>query len=74
MAVRVVLVLTAAIVVTRAFGLGESAVFAAIATANVASAAALTWLFVRTERRLRIAAPEVASERSRLARAPDLRV
>ena len=53
MIVRVVGVLVAAVVCAHGFGLGERAVFAAIAAGNVASAAGLAVLFLRTERRLR---------------------
>ena len=54
---RVIGVLAAAVVCTHGLGLGERAVFATIATANVVSAAGLVTLFVRTERRLRVAPP-----------------
>jgi MATE family, multidrug efflux pump len=48
--VRVVCVLTAAIVCTRIFGFGERAVFGIIAAANVVSAVGLATLFALTER------------------------
>ena len=51
--VRIVAVLAVAVACTHGLGLGERAVFTTIALGNVASAAALTALFVRTERRLR---------------------
>jgi Na+-driven multidrug efflux pump len=51
MIVRVLGVLSAAILCTRALGLGEGAVFTTIATANVLSTAAMVALFVGTERR-----------------------
>jgi Na+-driven multidrug efflux pump len=62
MAARVVAVLAAAVLSTRALGLGEDAVFAAISAGNVLSAAGLVALFAQTERRVRLARP------------PDLRV
>lgn len=52
MCVRVVGVLAAAIVCTQVLGLGERAVFTAVAVANVASAGVMLGLFVWTERRL----------------------
>jgi putative MATE family efflux protein len=56
MIARVGAVLAAAIVCTRVFGLGEHAVFLAIAIGNVAGAAVLVALFVATERARRAAA------------------
>ncbi|HJQ83080.1 MAG TPA: MATE family efflux transporter [Candidatus Binatia bacterium] len=49
--VRVVGVLAAAVVCTRGLGLGEGAVFAAIAVGNTLSAAVMAGLFIVTERR-----------------------
>ena len=63
MMVRVVAVLTAAVVCTQGLGLGERAVFTTIAAGNVASAAGLAALFVLSERRQR-AAPAPVSELS----------
>ncbi len=51
MVTRVAAVLVAAIVCTRVYGLGEQAVFIAIALGNVAGAVVLIALFVATQRR-----------------------
>jgi len=53
MVVRVAGILAAATLCTRVFGLGDRAVFATVAIANVASAAVLCWLFGRARRRMR---------------------
>jgi putative MATE family efflux protein len=55
MTVRVVGVLTAAIVATRWLGLGERAVFAAVSVGNVVSSLVMLTLFALTERRIRAA-------------------
>ncbi len=53
MAIRVTGVLAVAIGATRWLGLGERAVFAAVAAGNTISAAVMLGLFARTERRIR---------------------
>jgi putative MATE family efflux protein len=62
--VRVVGVLAVAVLCTHGLGLGERAVFTAIAVGNVASAAAMTVLFAVLARRLRMtaAAPSLSAE------------
>jgi Na+-driven multidrug efflux pump len=60
MAVRVAGVLAAAIFCTQRLGLGHRAVFAAIAVANVVSAAVMTFLFALVERRPRPVAAQDA--------------
>jgi putative MATE family efflux protein len=57
MSVRVLAVLAISIVCTQRLGLGERAVFATIAAANMTSAVVMITLFRATERRLRPAAP-----------------
>jgi putative MATE family efflux protein len=57
MTVRVLAVLAISIVCTQRLGLGERAVFATIAAANMTSAVVMITLFRATERRLRPAAP-----------------
>src|SRR5262245_51722206 len=61
--VRVALVLGAAIVCTHGLGLGERAVFSAIAVGNVLSAVVMIALFIATERRLRTARSDVTPAR-----------
>jgi len=53
-------VLTVAVVCTHALGLGERAVFATIAAANVLSAGGMVVLFMLTERGLRVASTQAA--------------
>src|SRR5262249_32847520 len=61
--VRVALVLGAAIICTHGLGLGERAVFSAIAVGNVLSAVVMIALFIAAERRLRTARSDVSLAR-----------
>ena len=55
---RITAVLTAAVVCTRTFGLGERAVFTVIAIGNVAGTLVLGALFLVTQRGSASAAPD----------------